>query len=240
MLSLKSKPGEVVTFARAPELNANGYEPINLPWGAEIPPGPWGVSYHYRPFYAETYGSEAMAVLTDVRPVLGCALVPLDYCKSTWLAALRVQIFGDKGLARAVDDLVNSRLVWRDGVDTRLSPVRLDVDGTRSTLRVFALADSEYQTFEGPRMRYLGYVMPGDPAPEKRYLRDYRANKAEWISAMGQFPYSADTEGRPYEWTDGGLLAVPRSALPVITADGARTMLTDIEQLMASRGEPWM
>jgi hypothetical protein len=237
MLSLKSKPAvEPVTFSQAERFHANGYEPCPMYFGDANPHGPWGVSYHYRPDYARMYPDHAVAILTDVRPVMGA--IAADACKSRWLAALRMQVFGDKGLAKAVDELVNSRLTWRDGVDTRLSPVRLD-NTTRSTLRVFALSDREYQSFEPPHMRW-SYVMPNDPPKERRYLVDYRANKAEWISAVGCFAYSADTEGRPYEWTDGGLLAVPRSALPVITADDARALLADIEKLMASRGEPWI
>jgi hypothetical protein len=92
-----------------------------------------------------------------------------------------------------------------------------------------------------PPSRWLGYVMPTDPPPNKRYLVDYRANSVSWTSAAEMFVVSADTEGRPYEWTDGGLLAVPRSALPVIDAACAADLQADIERLMQERGgEPWI
>jgi hypothetical protein len=236
MISLKSKSVAPVTFADAAQLHANGYAPVMAYWGQPTPYGPWG-TYHFREGDDKTYGNEAVAILTDSRPVIGA--VAAGACKATWLAALRVQVFGDKGLAKAVDDLVTSRLQWRN-VGTTLSPVRID-NTQRSTIRIFALADSDYSPFMPPPSRWLGYVMPTDPPPNKRYLVDYRANSVSWTSAAEMFVVSADTEGRPYEWTDGGLLAVPRSALPVIDAACAADLQADIERLMQERGgEPWI
>jgi hypothetical protein len=232
MLASLKAPREPVSFAQAARFRDHGYAPMMIEPGAEVPAGNW-LNYRFSDYDADIYGAQMLSLVT------GQIHFTVDYDpRTTWLAALRIHT-ADKHLARDLNALVESHLTWGDGVEQKLSPVRLDNEGVGS-LRPFALVPerrplvTSHQLFEPLRTRR--YAMPKDKPRDY----GYEGNHVEMFSAVGQFAYTADKERRPYEWTDGGLLAVSRDRLPVLNVGTARALRDDIEALLDARGTRWV
>lgn len=224
----KQSPIEPVLFRDALKFRDNGYAPVMCAFGQDQPAGPYlryVLHEAHIAMFPHGQGDQMVSILTAQQAEWAGAV-----SRNTYLAALRVQTT-DKALARDIDAIVAKYLTWADGVEEKLSPVRLD-NGGHDTLRPFQL-DAQQEPFG--TIASKPYVMPKDK-------RDYNFEPhcVEILSAGGHFVYTSDKQERPYEWTHGGLLAVKRNNLPVLNYGIAQAMCNEIEALLTERGTRWV
>ena len=112
MIGAKIKPVGSPTFAEHGSFEATGYRPVPCPWGASVPTGPW------QKFAPQLDGGTAVMGVSVLCGAYALVNVAGDAMRASWCAALSVDTH-DKRLARDIDTLVESRLVYRDGVEPR-------------------------------------------------------------------------------------------------------------------------
>lgn len=237
MLALKKEPPRAqVLFRDADKLAANGYALAPTPFSHGQPLGPWAAIYNYHDSHRETHVDDGISVLLGARPNHQHGLYEV---RDTWCASLTVRTH-DRSIAKEVDALIASRLVWREGVSTRFTPVRC-TEGSLKTLRPFALTDGAepFSLSRSPRL----YSLPREPG---RYM------SVEVKSACQQFVHSGldvdnaphgignDPKGAPFYWRNNlDLTRVRRDQLPILRSDAADALSREIEGVFEAHGADW-
>jgi hypothetical protein len=226
LAAFKKEPPEQVLWRDADKFLANGYAPARTPFGHGMPGGPWAIVYS-APGDAdrEAYGAQGVSILTGARPN---PQFGLNAATASWCVSILVRT-EHKGIAAAVDALIASRRVWREGVTSRFAPSRCTV-GSLKRLHVFGLADGEL-AFNGRSGRFYTHPkLPGYMTVETR-------------SANQQLVHSGvdlDVDNTPYHWHNGlDLTRVHRDQLPILGRDSADTLSREIEDLFEAHGASW-
>jgi hypothetical protein len=235
MLDSLKKPREQVCFRDAHLLAAGGYIPAPTPFGHSLPDaGAWAVGrYGYQDSDRQMHPAAGISCLTGARPN---AVVGLHSVTASWLVGVTVRC-EHKGIAAAVDDLVQTRLVYRDGITSRFAPSRCTV-GSLKRLYLYGLAAGEVP-FNGRQSRY--YAHPKSPG---RYMSVELRSAAQQIVVSGLDTDNAiggtDMQGPPYFWKNGlGLDRVRRDELPILGRDSADALVSEIENLFEAQGATW-
>lgn len=144
------------------------------------------------------------------------------------IAALRLNIAQSHELAAEIlETIVRPRLVWAPDVTTRLMPVRSKLDSAE--LLIPLRVDYQAHIFDFTTQRYS---LPTDLRPANKYLPG-PTNSASIRSMRECFVAS----GPQYRWSDGGVPAVPRAALPMLASVAdAHAIIQQINALLDKRG----
>jgi hypothetical protein len=196
--------------------NAAGYAPVPLRGGRPAVAGIFAnnPTWRYRAAEGTRFADCTVGLLCSARPLSGASgPATLGAVSSTWIAGLRV-VSPHKKL-RAELAAIIERIAGA-------APCRSDGN---ELLYVFKVA----RPFV-PR-RVAPVTLPGDnPA---RF--DYVPTRCEVLSAGAFCAISGGT------WRNGSLPAVRRDALPALTVEQANATVSEVEQLLQSKGaEPWL
>jgi hypothetical protein len=228
----KAAPIEQLRFKDANLFTAQGYAVAHTEFGRGVPEGSWNRIYFHHDDHCKLHPDEGVSILLNAKPGIQ---FDIDRATATWCAALTVRT-ENKAVAAAVDALIESRRVWRDGVTTRHAPVRC-TEGSRKTLHLFALAPGEMPFSLGRST--LFYTVP----------KTLGYSSVEVDSANQQFvatglevdaaPYDCgyDPEGAPFFWRGGlDLTQVNITALPIITSAAAENLVDAIQEVFEAHG----
>jgi hypothetical protein len=144
------------------------------------------------------------------------------------IAALSLNIAQSRELAAEIlETIVRPRLVWAPDVTTRLMPVRSKLDSAE--LLIPLRVDYQPHLFDFTTWRYS---LATDVQPANRYLPG-PTNSASIRSIRECFVASSAA----YRWSDGGIPAVPRVALPMLASVAdAHALIQQINALLDKRG----
>jgi hypothetical protein len=224
MRAAETKPAGPPTFASEAAFRAMGYWPAPCPWGESAPVGHWN---KYASRLDEQTAPMGVSIVCGAWEIVAAEG---HVMRNSWCAALCVETH-DKRLARDIDAVVQSHLVYRDGVE-RASPVRTD-SGKPSTLRPFALAPGVNPLHP---CETRPYYLPKDPPKSVNFT----PHRASIVSAGASFVASGIcSDGSPFQWLGGDLTTVHRDSLPILTQESARALLDAIEARIEAVGGQW-
>ncbi len=210
-----------ITWADAPAYRANGYCPIavelsQIAEGREQPcSGGW--AWGHGEIAASRHGENGVGILCGRLPR---GSVGLDECQTSWIAALRIDVHTDGKLVRDIERLIEPGLRWADGITTRYAPVRT-APNSKALLMPFRLEARDPRDIYGITRHFTA---PADRPNDSRYNCVSIASSGVCFAASG------------FLWrNDLDLRAVPRAALPLMSADDARDIIDQCKALIDER-----
>jgi hypothetical protein len=230
---------EQLRFKDADKIEAQGYAIAHTEFGRGVPDGPWCRIYFHDDAHRGMHPDEGISILLDAKlggNRMGAHGIP--WATASWCAALTVRT-ENKAVATAVDSLIAERRQWRDGVTTRLAPVRC-TEGSRKALYLFGLAPGQQPFSLGRSLRQ--YRIPKTPGYSTVEVKSACEQIVHSGLDVDNAPYGIghDPEGAPFYWRDGlDLTQVHHDQLPIITYEEAGNLVDAIVTVFESHGAEW-